>query len=90
VEILVKGNRFADSQPLHQDEARLVGAVQRISGHGGDPVVQLQTNFGGGKTHSMLPHYHLSSAPAVTDLAGIDAMLQGRDTKKLTSGFETE
>src|SRR5262249_21359321 len=32
----------------------LVGAVRRLSGQGGDPVVQLQTNFGGGKTHSML------------------------------------
>ncbi len=35
----------------------LVGAAQRISGKGGDPVVQLQTNFGGGKTHSMLALY---------------------------------
>src|SRR5437879_2587416 len=26
-------------------------AVQRLAGLGGDPVVQLQTNFGGGKTH---------------------------------------
>ena len=39
----------------------LVGGVQRISGHDGDPVVQLQTNFGGGKTHSMLALYHLFS-----------------------------
>ena len=39
----------------------LVGGVQRISGKGGDPVVQLQTNFGGGKTHSMLALYHLFS-----------------------------
>ncbi len=39
----------------------LVGAVQRLSGEGGDPVVQLQTNFGGGKTHSMLALYHLFS-----------------------------
>ncbi len=61
----------------------LVGAVQRISGHGGDPVVQLQTNFGGGKTHSMLALYHLFSGTAATDLAGIDAVLQGADTKKL-------
>ena len=37
----------------------LVGGVQRLSGQGGDPVVQLQTNFGGGKTHSMLALYHL-------------------------------
>src|ERR1043165_5132223 len=27
----------------------LVGAMRRISGQPGDPVVQLQTNFGGGK-----------------------------------------
>jgi Swt1-like HEPN len=39
----------------------LVGAVRRISGQGGDPVVQLQTNFGGGKTHSMLALFHLFS-----------------------------
>src|SRR5580700_7926180 len=39
----------------------LVGAVRRISGQGGDPVIQLQTNFGGGKTHSMLALYHLFS-----------------------------
>src|SRR6266851_3797570 len=63
----------------------LVGAVQRISGQGGDPVVQLQTNFGGGKTHSMLALYHLFSGAAATDLVGIDAVLQGTDTKKLTT-----
>ena len=39
----------------------LVGAVRRLAGKGGDPVVQLQTNFGGGKTHSMLALYHLFS-----------------------------
>ena len=27
----------------------LVGAVNRLGGYGGDPVVQLQTNFGGGR-----------------------------------------
>src|SRR5690606_621749 len=30
----------------------LVGAARRLTGGDGDPVVQLQTNFGGGKTHS--------------------------------------
>jgi hypothetical protein len=50
----------------------LVGAVQRISGQGGDPVVQLQTNFGGGKTHSMLALYHLFSGTAAADLVGIE------------------
>ncbi|MCZ2147151.1 MAG: hypothetical protein LC126_05190, partial [Bryobacterales bacterium] len=37
----------------------LISGIRRIAGTGGDPVVQLQTNFGGGKTHSMLALYHL-------------------------------
>jgi predicted AAA+ superfamily ATPase len=54
----------------------LVGAVQRLGGRGGDPVVQLQTNFGGGKTHSMLALYHLFSGIPPLDLMGVDAILQ--------------
>ena len=38
----------------------LVAAVQRLAGTGGDPVIGLQTNFGGGKTHTMLAIYHLA------------------------------
>ena len=54
----------------------LSGAAQRLSGAGGDPVVQLQTNFGGGKTHSMLALYHLFSGTAPGDLLGVDAVLK--------------
>jgi len=61
----------------------LVGAVRRISGQGGDPVVQLQTNFGGGKTHSMLALYHLFSGTKPSDLAGIDTVLREAGTDKL-------
>lgn len=61
----------------------LVAAVQRISGQGGDPVVQLQTNFGGGKTHSMLALYHLFSGSKPSDLVGIDAVLKEAGTTKL-------
>lgn len=38
----------------------LVGAAQRFTGSGGDPVIQLQTNFGGGKTHALIALYHLA------------------------------
>ena len=31
---------------------------KRMSGKGGDPVIQLQTPFGGGKTHSLIAIYH--------------------------------
>jgi predicted AAA+ superfamily ATPase len=54
----------------------LTGAVQRLGGKGGDPVVQLQTNFGGGKTHSMLALYHLFSGTSPGDLAGIEEVLK--------------
>lgn len=36
-------------------------AVERMAGTGGSPVVDLQTSFGGGKTHSMIALYHLFS-----------------------------
>ena len=54
---------------------QLVTGAQRLSGKGGDPVVQLQTNFGGGKTHSMLTLYHLFSGTALKDLLGVDSVL---------------
>ena len=43
-------------------------------------MVQLQTNFGGGKTHSMLALYHLFSGIAPTELAGIDTVLSAAGT----------
>jgi predicted AAA+ superfamily ATPase len=61
----------------------LVGGVRRLASGGGDPVVQLQTNFGGGKTHSMLALYHVFSGIPPSELAGIDAVLQEAGTKKL-------
>ncbi len=57
-------------------KSMLVGAVRRLSGQGGDPVVQLQTNFGGGKTHSMLALYHMCSGAKASELVGIDAVLR--------------
>src|SRR5579875_743187 len=61
----------------------LIGGVQRLSGEGGDPVVQLQTNFGGGKTHAMLALYHLFGGAAPGELAGIDAVLAEAGVKTL-------
>jgi predicted AAA+ superfamily ATPase len=61
----------------------LVGAIHRLTGEGGDPVVQLQTNFGGGKTHSMLALYHLFSGTAAAELAGIDGVMQDAGVREL-------
>lgn len=54
----------------------LLGAAKRLSGGGGDPVVELQTNFGGGKTHSMLALYHMAGGTPVQDLSGLDQLLE--------------
>ncbi|HNJ51104.1 MAG TPA: Swt1 family HEPN domain-containing protein [Accumulibacter sp.] len=64
-------------------QAMLVGAVKRLTSGGGDPVVQLQTNFGGGKTHSMLALYHLFSGIAPTELAGIDEVMAAAGASRI-------
>ena len=48
-------------------------AARRLSGRGGDPVVELQTGFGGGKTHSLIALYHLASD--TSRLRGVDEAL---------------
>ena len=53
-----------------------------MTGRGGDPVIQLQTNFGGGKTHSMLALYHLFSGTDVTELLGVEDILNEVGGKK--------
>ena len=42
----------------------LVTSVERLAGKGGEPIVQLKTAFGGGKTHTMLALYHLLNGKA--------------------------
>ncbi|MBN2299509.1 MAG: DUF499 domain-containing protein [Deltaproteobacteria bacterium] len=58
-------------------------AIARLNKTGGSPVVELQTNFGGGKTHSMLALYHLFSGTAGSELAGVDQILQQLSIKEL-------
>jgi predicted AAA+ superfamily ATPase len=54
----------------------LTNAIQRLGGAGGDPVVELQTNFGGGKTHSQLALFHLFSGTPASELPGIENLLK--------------
>jgi len=62
----------------------LDSVVKRLSGKGGDPVIQLQTAFGGGKTHTMLAVYHLAKGDAVaSDLPGIPAILDAAGVTEL-------
>ena len=55
----------------------LTQVAQRLAGKGGEPVVQLQTAFGGGKTHTMLAVYHLATRKcSLSELAGIPELLE--------------
>jgi predicted AAA+ superfamily ATPase len=55
----------------------LIQVAQRLNGKGGEPVIQLQTAFGGGKTHTMLAVYHLATRSCSLDeLSGIPALLR--------------
>lgn len=66
----------------------LDSVVKRLAGKGGDPVIQLQTAFGGGKTHTMLAVYHLASGkvpasempgiPSIIDKAGVRELPRAR------------
>jgi hypothetical protein len=57
-------------------------AIRRLSGDANaSPVINLQTNFGGGKTHSMLALWHLAAGQPLTAF--------GQDVQELlaTSGY---
>ena len=60
-------------------------AARRLSGDANaSPVVNLQTNFGGGKTHSMLALYHLCSGRPVAEYPQeVQEVLAGQDLAKL-------
>lgn len=54
----------------------LMQLAQRLSGKGGEPIIQLQTAFGGGKTHTMLAVYHLATRKGpLSELPGIPDLI---------------
>ena len=54
----------------------LAGALRRLTGSGGESVIDLQTTFGGGKTHSMLALWHLvDPAVPLSALPGLESIL---------------
>ena len=62
----------------------LDSVVKRLAGRGGDPVIRLQTAFGGGKTHTMLAVYHLASGKGLpSDLPGVPAILDAAGVTEL-------
>lgn len=61
----------------------LKSTIERICGGGGEPVVQLKTAFGGGKTHTMLAIYHLIKSQSPSKLEGIGKILSSAQVSRL-------
>ena len=62
----------------------LATAVKQVTGKDGEPIVQLKTAFGGGKTHSMLALYHLLSGEARVDqMEGAEKILKQAEVTEL-------
>jgi len=74
---------------------RLLAIVeQRLAGRGGDPVIQLQTPFGGGKTHALIAMYHKAAQWGAKRVVIVGTALGPSDTlwgvleKQLTGKIE--
>ena len=52
----------------------------RVRGQGGDPVIQIQTPFGGGKTHTLIAMYHKSSGWNAQKVVLVGTPMRGSDT----------
>lgn len=55
----------------------LTQVAQRLAGKGGEPVIQLQTAFGGGKTHTLLAVWHLATRECpLSELTGLPSLVE--------------
>lgn len=62
----------------------LIQALKRVTGQDGEPVIQLKTAFGGGKTHSMLALYHLLRGQISIDkIPGIKPVMEAANISSL-------
>lgn len=70
-------NFFARTYVTEGMKQLLVTVARRLNGLGSDPVMELKTNFGGGKTHTLLAVYHLATYSGKSaELAGISDVLK--------------
>jgi predicted AAA+ superfamily ATPase len=69
---------FFDRTYITEGMALLLAQVaQRLAGQGGEPVIQLQTAFGGGKTHTLLAVWHLATRTCpLADMKGVPTLVE--------------
>jgi hypothetical protein len=52
----------------------------RLKGKGGDPVLQIQTPFGGGKTHALIAMYHKAAEWGAKRVVMVGTAMSAKDT----------
>ena len=70
-------------QKTYQTEGlkTLLDVVQkRLQGKGGDPVLQIQTPFGGGKTHTLIAMYHKAAEWGAKRVVMVGTSMSAKDT----------
>ena len=68
----------------------LVNTLKRVSGNGGDPVIQTKTDFGGGKTHSLIALYHIIKKGQALINPPVNAPVETRQTANIIRGIMQE
>ncbi|MEK7670985.1 MAG: DUF499 domain-containing protein, partial [Bacteroidota bacterium] len=53
---------------------------KRLAGKGGDPVLQIQTPFGGGKTHTLIAMYHKAAEWGAKRVVMVGTSMSAKDT----------
>lgn len=72
---------FFEKTYLTKGLNNLLSVVERrINGKGGDPVIQLQTPFGGGKTHSLIAIYHKANEWKANKVVIVGEKIEATDT----------
>lgn len=72
---------FFQKTYLTEGLKNLIGIVEkRINGKGGDPIIHLQTPFGGGKTHSLIALYHKAKEWKIKTVVIVGEKIDPTDT----------
>jgi len=72
---------FFQKTYLTQGLQNLISVIQkRIEGRGGDPTIQIQTPFGGGKTHSLIALMHKTKEWKAKNVVIVGTNLDAKDT----------
>jgi hypothetical protein len=70
-------------QKTYQTEglSTLLDVVEsRLKGKGGDPILQIQTPFGGGKTHALIAMYHKAAEWGAQRVVMVGTAMSAKDT----------